>query len=592
MSKFKLFCGAIIILILCFCFSGYFALSALTKLYTNSLNAHDQSDGTGSQLVLNNLDAFVSQQLYGALLLMVGSFFVTMLIVAWRIPREPEQWSIKTIGFSLFPVSSLVQLLALGFYIKNFINTVPATQVIEAELINVFVEISTTFVISTLLFFELFILLLKLLKSDENKNRLRLSAIDPCSIRPAIFLFLFGVDLSAAFIPLHMKDIYQPILDLPKDIVLGLPISAMFLCVSFSIVIAGIWVDRRGWHEPFLVGIGMTASAMLYAWVAPNAVHFIIAMGLSGLGYGLALMASQGYVIVHADNKNKARSLAYLIAGIYAGSICGTAIGAMLAERIGYRPVFLVSSIMLYLTIGYTLLTMYHSIMLGKLQNRAAEQIRTMPSVSAKNYWNFLSNRYVLGLIFLSSLPSAIAVIGLLNYFGPVYLDRLGVSQSIIGSVLILYSICMVYLGPYISKYIDASDNKRLFVFIGCILGGSAFFSFHFFTGLIATIVAVLILGISSCFVIASQTTYALTLDVTKQLGQGRAIGIFRASSRIGQMLGPILFGWLMVATDINQGLTYFGIAYLVTAVLFFLLTVERGKFKGKVICETNSTIG
>jgi MFS family permease len=86
---------------------------------------------------------------------------------------------------------------------------------------------------------------------------------------------------------------------------------------------------------------------------------------------------------------------------------------------------------------------------------------------------------------------------------------------------------------------------------------------------------------------LASQTTYALTLDVTRQLGYGRAIGIFRASSRIGQMLGPILFGWLIVATDINQGLTYFGIAYLATAVFFLLLTFERVKYREKTICES-----
>jgi MFS family permease len=398
---------------------------------------------------------------------------------------------------------------------------------------------------------------------------------------------LFGVDLSAAFVPLHMKNLYQPLLDLPKDVVLGLPISSMFLCVSFTIVVAGIWLDRRGWHEPFLMGLALTTGAMLYAWLAPNGVHFIIAMGLVGLGYGLALMASQGFVIVHTDDRSKARGLAYLIAGIYAGSICGTAAGAMLAERIGYSPVFLLSAVTLFLTLGYTLLAMRGAIEQAKLHIHVAGIGQAAAVVTAKHYWNFLRNRYVLGLIFLSSLPSAIAVIGLLNYFGPVYLDRLGVSQSIIGSVLILYSICMVYLGPFVSKYIDASDNKRLFVFIGCALGGGAFLSFYFFTGLTAMVVAVLLLGVSSCFVLASQTTYALTLDVTRQLGYGRAIGIFRASSRIGQMLGPLLFGWLMVATEINQGLTYFGIAYLATAVLFLLLTFERVKYREKTICES-----
>lgn len=592
MIKLKLSCSAIALLVLCFGLSSYFALTALAKLYEKSVNALDHASGSVRLFESLETNFFINQQLMIASLLLLGGCLATITIVAWRTPRELKQWSFKTIGLPLFLISCAAQLIALAIYIRNFIGLIPVTQIIQAGLNNAIVEIITTMVISSLLFFELLILILKVLQNNRTTDNTQSFSIDPDSIRPVAFLFLFGVDLSAAFIPLHMKNLYQPLLDLPRDVVLGLPISSMFLCVSITIVVAGIWLDRRGWHEPFLAGLAMIASAMLYAWLAPNAVHFIVAMGLAGLGYGLALMASQGFVIAYSDDKTKARGLAYLFAGMYAGSICGTAVGAMLAERFGYSPVFLLSAVTLLLTLVYSFIMMRGAIEQGRSQNRALRIGQTVTAVTAKHYWNFLRNRYVLGLIFLSSLPSAIAVIGLLNYFGPVYLNRLGVSQSIIGSVLVIYSICMVYLGPFVSKYIDASDNKRLIVFFGCVLGGGAFLSFHFFTGLIATVVAVLMLGVSSCFVLASQTTYALTLDVTKQLGQGRAIGIFRASSRIGQMLGPILFGWLMVATDINQGLTYFGIAYLATAVLFLLLTVERGKYREKVICESSAASG
>lgn len=583
-SKIKLASGTIIILLLCFGFSGYLTLTALAKYYKKLIRVDDQSL---SLVAPFKTDFFANQQLVIPLVIFLFGCLSIVLLINFTL-KNFQQTSLKKIGWPLFIISITTQLLILGIFINDFINIIPANSLAEDKLIDLFVEITTTLVISTLLFFELFILLINLLNNAEVKNSFGAPIIDPSNIRPAAFLFLLGVDLSAAFVPLHMKSLYQPLFGLPKDVVLGLPISSMFLCVSFTIVIAGIWLDRRGWHEPFLVGLFLTAGAMFYAWWAPDAVHFIFAMGLAGLGYGLALMASQGFVIVHTDEKTKARGLAYLIAGIYAGSICGTAIGAMLAERIGYRSVFLVSAITLLLTLGYTLMTMGGTIKKQTLNDKTGTQ-KITSSVTALHYWNFLRNRHVLGLIFLSSLPSAIAVIGLLNYFGPVYLDRLGVSQSIIGSVLILYSICIVYLGPFISQYIDATDNKRLFVFIGCVLGGGAFLSFYFFSGLTATIIAVLLLGVSSCFVLASQTTYALTLDVTKQLGQGRAIGIFRASSRIGQMLGPLLFGWLMVSTEINQGLTYFGIAYLVTAVLFMLLTFKSNKLPGKFVYESNA---
>ena len=599
MAKLKLACGALVLLIISFCFSSFFTLTALAEIYAKSLEAPDYSGGLEKFLAHPEISTFIDAQLYIALPILLGGGLMLLAMVAWRAPRVPEQWSLQNIGWPFFSVNSSTQLLALGLYINKFIGVAPADQIIASNLLNIIIEIITILIISTLASIELLILIIKLLQSNSNLKRSSSLPVDPTSIRPVIFLFLFGVDLSAAFIPLHMRNLYQPFLNFPANVVLGLPISVMFLCVGITIVLSGIWLDRRGWHEPLLAGLALTSGAMLYAWLAPNAVHFIIAMGFAGLGYGLALMAPQGFVMVHTDDKNKARGLAYLFAGLYAGSICGTATGAMLAERIGYRSVFLLSAVTVFLALGYTWIALRRVFkQKGRYDRRYARRHswtavhdaskdnkscdgatkpgQDLKKVTARHYWNFLLNRYVLSLIFLSSLPSAIAVIGFINYFGPVYLDRLGIPQSVIGSVLIIYGICMVYLGPFVSKYIDASSNKRLFVLIGCVLGSGAFLSFQFLTGLIAVVVAVLLLGLSSCFVLASQTTYALMLEVTKQLGQGRAIGIFRASSRIGQMLGPILFGWLIVATDIHEGLVYFGLGYLATAILFAVATSPR----------------
>jgi MFS-type transporter involved in bile tolerance (Atg22 family) len=87
-----------------------------------------------------------------------------------------------------------------------------------------------------------------------------------------------------------------------------------------------------------------------------------------------------------------------------------------------------------------------------------------------------------------------------------------------------------------------------------------------------------MMLGLSSTFVLASQSVYALKLKVTKKLGEGKAIGIFRSTSRVGQMLGPFTFSWLFAISDANKGIMYFGIVYLLTAILFILFTQKDYK--------------
>ena len=577
MSKLKLAVSVVVLLAMGFGISSFFALTSLTELYSASLTLSSDAPELKIALIQPAVDTFFYQQLRLAVMILLGASLALLVLIAKRLPADPEQWSMKLIAWPLFTVSGTAQLLAMALYFSHFAAMAPAGQMISDGLLDVLIEMVTAIVIATLLCAELLILLLRVFQANSPDHKALPGYLS--SIRPTMFLFVLGVDLTSAFIPLYMKTLYEPLWGLPKDVVLGLPISSMFLCVSLAIVAAGIWLDRRGWHQPFLAGIALASIGKLYAWMAPSAVHFIVAMGMVGLGYGLALMASQGFVIAHTDDKSKARGLAYLFAGIFAADIFGRAAGAMLAERVGYSTVFLLAAAVTLLALVYALTTLRGAIkpVDRDKDSPAADKPEQAPaSVMAGRYWNFLSDRQVLGLIFLSSLPTAIVMIGFLNYFSPVYLNRMGISDSTIGSVLMIYGLCMVYLAPFIGKLIDASEDKRLFVIIGCVLSGCAMLSFQLFSGLVATVVAVFVLGLSSCFVLSSQITYALTLDVTKRLGQGRAIGLFRSSARIGQMLGPIVFSGLIVAVDIEQGVAYVGIASLITAVLFALVTYKR----------------
>ena len=58
---------------------------------------------------------------------------------------------------------------------------------------------------------------------------------------------------------------------------------------------------------------------MAYSWLAPDAVQFILSRALVGTGYGLALMASQGFVVIVGGAKRKASGLANMFAGYETG---------------------------------------------------------------------------------------------------------------------------------------------------------------------------------------------------------------------------------------------------------------------------------
>lgn len=128
---------------------------------------------------------------------------------------------------------------------------------------------------------------------------------------------------------------------------------------------------------------------------------------------------------------------------------------------------------------------------------------------------------------------------------------------------MILYGVCLIYLGPLIGRLIDQSQNKKYYMLAGGLLGGLAFATFNSDFGLASMIVSIFLLGLSSSFVLSSQSTIVLELKESKQLGEGTALGIFRSISRIGQVVGPIIFGWVLLSGDLNDAINQLGIAYI-----------------------------
>ncbi|HIJ54497.1 MAG TPA: MFS transporter [Deltaproteobacteria bacterium] len=446
--------------------------------------------------------------------------------------------------------------------------------VIKQKLKGLLLDAGTVLVISAL--FALELLLMIYLYLEKKASVPRQSANNNYGIiRPAAFLFLFGTYISISFVPLHMESLFEPLFGLPKDLVLGLPISVEMFFAGISILLSGAWIDKRGWHEPFLMGLLTTGIGVLDSWLAQSAVHFILSRGIVGAGYGLALMAAQGFVLTQTDENTKARGIANFFAGVYTGSICGGAAGAMLAERIGYNPVFLVGSVIVFLVIPYSFLSMREAIKKPAIVSDKP----VSPAPSMKHFINFLFNKNIISLIFLIVIPAATIMVGFINYFSPIYLHRMGVSQSNIGRVFMLYGICLIFIGPFISKRIDSVENKKAFIVIGEVIGAAGLLTFLFFGGLWAIAITTLMLGISGSF-ISSRISYVLKLRASRELGGGKSIAVVNATYRLGQVLGPILFSWILVAFGTYKKMSLVGVIYLIAIFLFFLSTERERKNK------------
>lgn len=101
---------------------------------------------------------------------------------------------------------------------------------------------------------------------------------------------------------------------------------------------------------------------------------------------------------------------------------------------------------------------------------------------------------------------------------------------------------------------------------------------FGFWMNAIIAFVAVLLLGFADSFGLAAQGSYFLSLDASQKVGSGVSLAIYSVFYKVGQMLGPLIFGAL-IAFGVDVGTRIIGVF---TAVLIIAYVVLNIKVKAK----------
>jgi len=376
-------------------------------------------------------------------------------------------------------------------------------------------------------------------------------------IRPLSFIFFLATDLSVSFIPLAMKSLGAAAPGAPSNILGGLPISAEMLCAGLATLLGGYVIDTHGWRPSFFTGAGVLMSGALLSGLTGSQGLFIVARGIVGLGYGLSWMAMRGYVAACPAQAAKVRGFSHLNAGIYAGNICACALGGRLAEALGFPAVFFISAGVLLLAAAFALF----------VQDPGAPR----KSSAHGSVTHFMKDSSVSSLSVLITIPSAICLAGFLNSFFPLFARSHGHPASEIGTTFMLYGCCIVFLGPCIGTYISRNPARmKVFILIGSSIGAVSMLLFAFSSTFWTALVTIFLLGIADCIGFVSQNAYFLGLKATRRFGDGKALGLFSMTKKIGQMLGPLVFGWVATA-DAPAGIGLAGLAYCLTIALYLL---------------------
>ena len=121
--------------------------------------------------------------------------------------------------------------------------------------------------------------------------------------------------------------------------------------------------------------------------------------------------------------------------------MCGTAIGAILADWLGYKPVFLISTFFSLLAglLGWSMLNT--ELPVSEATKSAKAVSRSPVAILARN------SQFVLIVLFCA-IPAKVILTGVLYLFVPIYLASLDASESEIGRVMMVYSVIIIPISP------------------------------------------------------------------------------------------------------------------------------------------------
>jgi MFS family permease len=162
-----------------------------------------------------------------------------------------------------------------------------------------------------------------------------------------------------------------------------------------------------------------------------------------------------------------------------------------------------------------------------------------------------------------------------LTYFFPLFAESQGLSTSDIGRWFIINGLFIIYFGPPLSRYFKQRVGQQRAVILGSVMWGLALLVFALTGSLAGAIATLILMGITEGFCVTAQNDIYLEFDVSKRLGQDRAVGYFEMFGKIGETAGPIIFSLALLLGE-QFGIAVLGVVVIILALPFLLVMKRR----------------
>lgn len=406
------------------------------------------------------------------------------------------------------------------------------------------------------------------------ESRFQASIMDA---RIPLFVFCFAEELQKSFLPLFVAENYVERDFFARDIMMGLPISGFMFVIAALTPFAGKMVDKFGNKTLFLTGIVPSIGGYLVCYMASSGNEILLGRSITAVGYAVITISCMSYIAAVVKAENRARGMAIFVGVLMTATMCGTAIGAILADWLGYNAVFMVAVIFACIAglLGWNMLS----------TDLPAPETRTATVGTSRNpLATLMRNTQFVLLILFCAIPAKIILTGFLYLFVPVHLASLDASQSEIGRIMMMYSLIIVPISPLASGLADRIGQNHWMVIISTIASGIAVVALYQLTSVAMVLCVVAILGIVHAFLKAPLIVAAMeAAEKSSDITRTGALSLLRASERIGSVIGPVVVAAMLAMLEHDEVAAILGASVTVAGMIMAALSWRSRSEKAHV---------
>jgi len=373
-------------------------------------------------------------------------------------------------------------------------------------------------------------------------------------IRMPLFLVGAADELPLAFFPLFTRAADNPLTWLDLGVVISLPLAGYLIAIMVGSPYARPLADRFGHRKLLLLASLPIIASHLGLYFSSNVVEIVLFRTVSGFGYAIFVLACQDYVLDIMPKQQRSQSLGIYSGVLFAGVFCGTAMGGVLADRLGMDTVFVVSAV----------LVLFSGILIYRLMPRhrvlqTSADDKALPT--GVSIWTPLRNHRFTSLVFGIAIPANVLMQAFICYLVALYLNELGASAADTGRTLMVFFLMIALMGPAAARVTDGRLDPALVVVLGSVLWGTQLGMFF----------AVWIAGIGHGMVRGPQVSVAMTIaeDNLAELGPNAVLGSLRTLERGGSIVGLILVAWIGSNSGYPAAIAVVGVWCLVGVAAF-----------------------